>query len=72
MFEMGPVILEKFGFEKNGSSNTGQLYVQSYILFSAKKFEATIKLAKPLMYYKLQHAYTYLTQHNQPFEVKNV
>ena len=41
--------MEKFVFEKNGSSKTGQLYEQSFNLFSDTKFEAKIKLAKPLM-----------------------
>ena len=45
---MGSVILKKFGLEKNGSDRTGQFYEQSFIFLSETKFEAKIKLAKPL------------------------
>ena len=47
MFEIGSVVLEKFGFEKNDSSKTVQLFKQLCISFLDTKFEAKIILAKP-------------------------
>ena len=48
IFEIGSVVLKKFGFENNASNKTGQLYEQSFSLFLETKFEAKIKLVKPL------------------------
>ena len=48
MFEIGSVVVEKSGFEKNNSSKTRQLYEQSFALFSDTNFETKMKLVKPL------------------------
>ena len=48
MFEIGSVVLEKFGFEKMDPARLGNSDEQSFILFSETKFEVKIKLGKPL------------------------